>query len=67
MAQKLAAARWSKPFVKTKVTLDMAAIKKGLEGKKRQQLLEAGLSIVTGDEVFFIGRTEQSGTSAKIG
>ena len=69
LAKKLAKLPWAKDaYVKTKVSLDMPAIKRGLGDKAdRGKLKRYGLKIVPGVDAFFIDRTEQSGTAAKIG
>lgn len=69
IALKLSRLDWAKDaFVKTKVSLDVPAIKRGLGDKAaRPKLARYGLKIVPGAEAFHIDRTEQGGTQAKIG
>ncbi|MEM6493684.1 MAG: host-nuclease inhibitor Gam family protein [Pseudomonadota bacterium] len=69
VALKLSKLDWAKDaFVKTKVSLDVPAIKRGLGDKAaRPKLARYGLKIVPGEEAFHIDRTEQGGTQAKIG
>jgi len=65
--EKLGSLRWAKPFLKTTVSLDVPAISKGLLGKHGSKLHEEGFAIVAGIDVFYMKRTEQGGTLAKVG
>jgi Bacteriophage Mu Gam like protein len=53
-------------FVRPKFELDNAEIRKGLEGKHATALKAAGLGFEPGTETFFIERTAQAGTQAKV-
>ena len=57
---------WARPFLRSKVTLDTGALKKALEGKRKEELEELGFSIKQEPDQFFIKRTGQAGTQAKV-
>jgi phage host-nuclease inhibitor protein Gam len=64
IAQKLAKRKWADGLVRTKVSLDKAAILKVINGAYKRQLSALGLSRKEGEETFFVERAEQAGTLA---
>lgn len=67
LAKKLKKLPWAKDYVRVKVSLDVPAVTKGLDDKTdRPKLKRYGFKVVEGEDTFFINRTEQGGTGAKI-
>lgn len=56
--------RWAKPLLRTKVSLDKAAILKALSGARGEDLGKLGLKRDDGAETFLIERVAQTGTLA---
>jgi phage host-nuclease inhibitor protein Gam len=67
IAEKLAKRAWAKPLVRIAPKLDKKAILKSLGGVYKKQLAALGLTLRSGDEVFFIERAEQAGTIGSTG
>lgn len=53
-------------FVRTVHELDKGEVRKGLEGKHGPALKALGLGLEPGVETFYIERTRQAGTQAKV-
>lgn len=64
IAQRLAKRKWADGLVRTKLSLDKAAILKVINGAYKRQLAALGLSRKEGEETFYIERAEQAGTLA---
>lgn len=58
----LNAVRWGKAFLRTKVSLDRAALLKALDGPRGGELKDLGLRADGGGETFFVARVAQAGT-----
>ncbi|MEE4153440.1 MAG: host-nuclease inhibitor Gam family protein [Erythrobacter sp.] len=58
--------RWAKPFLRVTTSLDKAALMRGLDGKHAKALVELGVTRAEGERTFYVQRTEQGGTQAKI-
>lgn len=59
--EALGALRWAKPFLRSKITIDRAAVLKELDGKRGPAFAELGLTKGGGDSVFFVRRAQQEG------
>lgn len=64
IAETLSKRKWAVGLIRTKVSLDKAAILKVIDGAYKRQLKALGLSRKPGEEVFFVERAEQDGTRA---
>lgn len=64
--ESLRSTAWGRKFVRTRFELDKAKLAEGLIGKARTQLEAEGITYQPGAEVFFIERTGQAGTQAKV-
>lgn len=53
---------WAKPLLRTKVSIDRAAVLKSIDGVYARDLAKLGFRRVTGEETVWIERTAQSGT-----
>lgn len=62
--QALQQHRWAKALLRTKVSIDKAAVLKSIDGVYGKQLAEIGFSRATGEETFILERAEQAGTVA---
>ena len=62
----LSGLRWAKPFLRVSVSLDKVALAKGLVGKHSGALAQLGVSRSAPPPVFYIKRTGQAGTQAKV-
>jgi hypothetical protein len=58
--------RWAKPFLRQKIEIDRVAIMKALDGKHAAALAEMGIAAEAAAETFYIERTGQAGTQAKV-
>ncbi|MET0181097.1 MAG: host-nuclease inhibitor Gam family protein [Novosphingobium sp.] len=58
--------RWAKPLVRIKYSIDRVATLKALDGSHKAALAELGVSRADGKETFFVKRTAQAGTLAKV-
>ncbi|MDX5984684.1 host-nuclease inhibitor Gam family protein [Sphingomonas echinoides] len=58
----LQAARWAKPYVSVKYSVDKTATKKALEGKHGEQLRTLGFGTSGGTDVFVLTIVAQAGT-----
>ncbi|MGN6270875.1 MAG: host-nuclease inhibitor Gam family protein [Sphingomonas sp.] len=61
---KLKGARWAKPLIRVKESIDKVAVRKALEGKRAPELKQFGFRLVPGAETFYVKRVEQDGTIA---
>lgn len=60
----LQAVKWAKPYIRTIVSVDKAAVKKALPGKHGEQLKALGFSLPDAGDVFVLERATQAGTVA---
>jgi phage host-nuclease inhibitor protein Gam len=66
VVESLRSTAWGRKFVRTRHELDKGKVADGLRGKAREALESEGLGFEEGGETFYIVRTVQAGTQAKV-
>ncbi|AJP72939.1 host-nuclease inhibitor Gam family protein [Sphingomonas hengshuiensis] len=60
-AEAMRKLEWGKPYVRVTVSIDKAAVRKGLAGPDAAKLKRRGFSVAAGADEFFLERVAQDG------